>query len=159
MSVAIEKLKELRTKESYGILWLGYSGKKPEEKYHFDCMQEVIPDKIIRGTRGLEVGCGCGWDLRIMATRDPSVRIIGMDMSDGVYTAKETVGNLENAELIKGSACAIPFQNGVFNFVYSFGVLHHLPRPDKGLAEIYRVLKKDSPVFFVSLRRPCGESD
>lgn len=147
MSMTGERLKELKTKESYDILWLQYSGKAPKEKYHFDHMQEVIPDKIVRGKQGLELGCGCGWDLQIMAIRNPSVMIIGMDMSDGVYTAKEVTGDLKNAEVIKGSASAIPFGNESFDFVYSFGVLHHMPQPYKGLAEICRVLKKDSPVF------------
>ncbi len=41
----------------------------------------------------------------------------------------------------------IPLKEGVFDFAYSFGVLHHTPNPKKGLFEISRVLKKESPVF------------
>jgi ubiquinone/menaquinone biosynthesis C-methylase UbiE len=110
-------------------------------------MQEVIPEKIVIGTIGLDLGCGCGWDTYLMSKSNPSVRILGIDISDGVYNAHRLNNSLNNVNIIKGSTEEIPLKNEVCDFVYSFGVLHHTPNYKKGLLEIERVLKKGSPCF------------
>ena len=37
----------------------------------------------------------------------------------------------------------LSFSNSIFDYVYSFGVLHHTPNTNKAINEIYRVLKDD----------------
>jgi len=138
---------EVYTREKYSLLWSKYNNKKPLKKYHFDNMQEVIPDKIVRGAVGLDLGCGCGWDVFIMAKKNPLTRIIGIDISDGIDVACGLNENLANVSLIKGSATQIPLRDKICDFVYSFGVLHHIPNYRKGLLEIGRVLKDNSPCF------------
>lgn len=49
--------------------------------------------------------------------------------------------------IIKSSALNAPLKNDIFDFAYSFGVLHHTADPQRGLSEIRRILKKNSPVF------------
>lgn len=65
-------------------------------------MQEVIPEKIVRGSLGLEIGCGGGWDTHIMAKGNPSIKFISMDISDGVYLATEVNQNLKKCLYYKG---------------------------------------------------------
>ena len=147
MVVSEDYSEQKDTIEKYSLLWSKYYNNKPSEQYHFDCMQEVIPDKIIRGSVGIDIGCGCGWDVFNMARINPSVKLIGMDISDGVYVASKINKNIKNTSIIKGSADHIPLKNEVCDFVYSFGVLHHMPDYKKGLSEITRILKKTSPCF------------
>ena len=85
----IHKLPEQQTAKCYGRLWRGHLGRPREDKYHFQAMQEVFPEKIVRGKVGLEVGCGSGWDAFTMATDNPGTSVISLDISDGVYTAQE----------------------------------------------------------------------
>ncbi|MDD4979826.1 MAG: cobalamin-dependent protein [Candidatus Omnitrophica bacterium] len=131
----------------YGFLWSTCDNMPPPKKYHLDFMQETIPEKITRGSCGLEIGCGCGWDAFAMAKNNPMLHVIGMDISDGVYVAAKLSRKLNNVNIIKGSAVDIPLRNGVCDFVYSFGVLHHIPDYKKAFLEIGRVLKKGSPCF------------
>lgn len=135
------------TADCYGRLWRRHRGLARDQRYHFQAMQEVFPEKIARPGLGLEVGCGSGWDTYSMGSAEPDTRIIALDISDGVYTAKDVNKDLRNVYVIKASAQELPLKSGSCDFVYSFGVLHHLADPMKGFSEIARVLKKGAPCF------------
>lgn len=116
-------------------------------KWHFNAVQEVISEPIVRGSKGIDIGSGCGYDTYIMAKENSSVKIVSIDLSDGVYETKRLTSKLKNVQIIKGSVLEIPIKDNNFDFAYSFGVLHHIRDIRKGLLEIYRILKNDSPIF------------
>ncbi len=135
------------TAKTYGFLWGRGKDVSPVETWHINAMQEVIDEPIVRGRMGIEVGSGCGFDTYIMAKNNPSVQLVSIDISDGIYRTKSLTTDLRNVRPIQCSALNIPCKDGIFDFAYSFGVLHHTNDPEKGLREIARVLKKDSPAF------------
>ena len=135
------------TIERYSLLWSKDFEVGRPEKYHFDAMQEVIPERIVRDGVGLDLGCGLGWDTFAMAENNPSAQLIGMDLSEGAYMASKVTHGLKNAAIMRGNACSIPLKSEACDFIYSFGVLHHIPNYKKGLAETLRVLKAGSPAF------------
>jgi len=135
------------TARRYSFLWERQGDMEAPKKCHFDSMQEVIPEAIVRGSIGLDLGCGCGWDTFTMARNNPSVRIIGMDVSDGVHAASRLNYNMKNAIIVRSAASDIPLGDAVCDFVYSFGVLHHMRDYKRGLLEISRVLKKGGASF------------
>ena len=151
----MNKVKE--TKETYSLLWQKAKN-IGEGKWHFDYMQEVIPESIVRGRIGLEVGSGCGQDAYIMAKNNPLVDIVSLEISDGIYEAQKRTSGFNNVRLIKGSALDIPIKNNVFDFAYSFGVLHHTPDPERGIKEIARVIKARAPVFLYVYEDHAGNS-
>ncbi|HNX81998.1 MAG TPA: class I SAM-dependent methyltransferase [Candidatus Omnitrophota bacterium] len=136
-----------RTKETYSYLWKQGTSGIPLDRWHFDDLQEMVPEKIVRGTLGLEAGSGKGYDTNIMARNNPCVKIVSLDLSDGVYESKKINVSLNNVRIIQGSILTMPFMAGIFDFAYSFGVLHHTPDPNLGIKEINRVLKPGAPVF------------
>lgn len=142
MSVKLRKIEKV-----YSFLWSTNKRCVPPQNWHFNKMQEVIPEPIVKGSIGMDVGSGCGYDTYIMAKNNPLVKFLSIDISNGLYTAKELVSGLSNVWLVKSSVLNIPLKETVLDFAYSFGVLHHTENPQKGLTEIARVLKKSCPAF------------
>lgn len=136
-----------RTGDLYGLLWTKPVAGSAVDSWHYDAMQKVIGVPIVRGSIGIEVGSGCGYDTYLMAKTNPSVRIVSTDMSDGISNTRRITSGLGNVETVRCSALAVPFRNGIFDFAYSFGVLHHTADPERGLSEMSRVLKPGGPAF------------
>lgn len=139
--------KAKKTMDLYGFLWTRSERDDLYNNSHFDNMQQVITEPIVRGSMGIDIGSGCGYDTYIMAKRNPLVKIISLDISDGVYKTKQLTYGLNNVRVIKGSVLNLPIKNDTFDFAYSFGVLHHTREPEYGLREINRIIKKDAPAF------------
>lgn len=136
-----------KTKNAYSFLWSRQTSLDCPQDWHFNLLQEIITEPMVRGKMGIDVGSGCGYDTCIMARNNPAVNIVSLEVSDGIYNTKKIARELFNIRLVKSSVLSLPFREDIFDFAYSYGVLHHSLSPRKGLEEIWRVLKKHSPVF------------
>ena len=93
----------------------------------------------------LDIATGTG-DLAIKyAEKTNASRIIGLDLSEGMLSVarKKVIGTeLENkVEFIKGDSEALPFEDNSFDAItVSFGI-RNFENLEKGLSEIYRILK------------------
>jgi SAM-dependent methyltransferase len=88
-----------------------------------------------------EVGCGVGTDgSRFL---EGGARYLGVDQSGvAVRTARATFDLLGLGGLaVQGDATALPLQSEAVDFVYSNGVLHHIPDTEAAVREIHRVLR------------------
>lgn len=95
-----------------------------------------------RGRRLLEVGCGIGIDTLRLA-RLGFGEVVGIDLTEvAVEVAAERARRegLGGVRFEVGNAEALPFEDGAFDLVYSFGVLHHTPGIERAVAEVHRVL-------------------
>ena len=135
-----------KTEDTYGFLWKEIKNTQPED-WHYNSMQDLIKEPIVRGTKGIDIGSGCGYDTYIMAKNNPLVKIVSLEISAGVYKNRQLTSGLENVWIIRGSALNIPIADSTFDFAYSFGVLHHTTDPALGVREIARVIKKDAPAY------------
>lgn len=89
----------------------------------------------------LEVGVGAGTDF--MQWVRAGARATGVDLTEqGVALTKERLA-LEglDATVLQGDAENLPFADGSFDLVYSYGVLHHSPNTAKAIDEVFRVLR------------------
>jgi SAM-dependent methyltransferase/uncharacterized protein YbaR (Trm112 family) len=94
----------------------------------------------------LDAGCGDGIDLANQATRE-GVEVIGVELSDGgCRTSYARTRDFPRAHVVQADLCRLPFAEATFDFAYSYGVLHHLGAPDRGLREIVRVSKAGATV-------------
>lgn len=134
------------TQAVYGFLWKELKNGKPL-RWHYNNMQDIIKEPMVRGKKGIDIGSGCGYDTFIMAKSNPAVKIISLDISEGAYKTKELTSGLGNVWVMRGSALNIPIADNTLDFAYSFGVLHHTADPERGIKEIARIIRRDSPVY------------
>lgn len=87
------------------------------------------------GARVLDLGCGRGASLELLARR--GLRPLGLD-PDPDFLALARRG--PSAPLLRGQAQALPLRDGCLDGVLCECVLSTLERPDAALAEIVRVL-------------------
>ena len=116
---------------------------------------------LLKGLKVLEVGFGLGSDAVLLAKS--SKNYFGTDLSEVSYevtSRRLKLYGLGNTNLKVGSSTNLDYEDSFFDFVYSWGVIHHSGNLKKSLEEIYRVLKnggrskimvynKDSLIVFV----------
>lgn len=92
--------------------------------------------------RMLEVGCGRGIALPVLAEMCRPQRLVGLDIDQRllVKAADELHLAGAEAELLCGDVREMPFEDDAFDLVIDFGTLFHIARADDAAAEIARVL-------------------
>jgi ubiquinone/menaquinone biosynthesis C-methylase UbiE len=94
------------------------------------------------GMKVLEVGVGAGTDF-LQWVRG-GARAYGIDLTE--EAVEHTRRRLElygvsGAEVRVADAEALPYEDGTFDLVYSWGVIHHTPDMQRALSEIVRVCR------------------
>ena len=112
---------------SFGWQWQHFT--QADERYEQQFLAWIAPvtpeffkDKIV-----LEGGCGKGRHTQL-AARWGAIDVIGVDLSAAVETAFAATRELPNVHIVQADIYALPFA-AVFDYVFSVGVLHHLPNP------------------------------
>lgn len=100
----------------------------PSDKYFFK-------NKII-----LDAGCGMGRH-SIISQHLGAEEVIGVDLGSSVFPAYENTKKYTNIHIIQADIYNLPFKEELFNFIYSIGVIHHLPDPKKGVENLLKYLK------------------
>lgn len=101
----------------------------------------------IKNKKVLEIGYGMGCDHLELARRGAILSGIDITKENLKIAKKHLELNGYSSNLIIGDAEKMPYENNSFDFVYSFGVLHHTPNMEKSIHEIYRVLKPGGRVW------------
>lgn len=106
--------------------------------------------EAIAGKTFIDIGCGSGL-FSLAAVRLGAKRVVSIDVDEfSLACAKhlsETIGQPKNWEIRKGSALdpTLSKQLGIFDIVYSWGVLHHS-------GDMYQALRNVIPLCGVSGR-------
>ncbi|MGC8979343.1 class I SAM-dependent methyltransferase [Caldisericum sp.] len=112
-------------------------------RYKIECpwLRPTFKFEQYKDKRVLEVGVGDGIDHLELAKA--GAILTGIDITP--KSIELTKQNLElhgyKSTLFVADAEILPFEDSIFDAVYSFGVLHHVPNIQKAINEIYRVLK------------------
>ena len=102
-----------------------------DQEYVF--ASELI-DQALRSEKILEIGVGNGRMQRVLINNGCSKSALyGIDLTDQVYNSegKKQVGDARN----------LPYNDNMFDLVYSLGVVEHFPETENAILEHFRVVK------------------
>jgi SAM-dependent methyltransferase len=129
-----------RTKSTYSLQWNRFRIIRPEEDRATFCNRAGLAPEALRGACVLDAGCGMGRYLRVAARGGPAL-LVGLDVSEAVRAAHELAGGEPGVAVVQGDLLRTPFADGVFDHIYSLGVLDHTPDPRRAFLELARLLK------------------
>ncbi|MFC3959451.1 class I SAM-dependent methyltransferase [Halovivax cerinus] len=108
------------------------------------------------GGRVLDVGCGPGSDLAVLA--DAADEVVGLDITASFLRTAKGRGN---GPLVRGDMRSLPLDADAVDGIWSSASFLHVPRADAAatLAEFGRVLRSDGVAFVSVKRRESGAPD
>jgi ubiquinone/menaquinone biosynthesis C-methylase UbiE len=88
----------------------------------------------------LDAGCGEGFVIDYLASRNPSLKLTGIDLDEkAIEYATSHFG--ERARFRSGSVYKLPFSDSSFDTVLCSEVLEHLDDPNRAVGELQRVAR------------------
>lgn len=97
------------------------------------------------GAAVLDLGCGTGLELDWFFRRNPTARVTGIDLSQGMLDALKAKHGQRALTLVQGSYFDLPLGDSAFDAAVSVESLHHFTQAEKtGLyARLHRALKPE----------------
>lgn len=100
-------------------------------------LETELINKYAQDKEALEIGCGTG--IILNEVNKSARKAMGVDLSDGMLEQARKKG----LDVQQASATKLPFEDSVFDTVYSFKVLPHIPDIKEAVMEITRVVRDD----------------
>jgi SAM-dependent methyltransferase len=140
---------EARTQDLYADIWREFTRPRTPSKRgydapatsHLELLRLAAGRELVQGKVGVDAGCGNGATVLEMAGRHPDVTVVGVDLSPGLVVLAEAARGFPNAHLVQGNLLAPPLARSRFDFVYSFGVLHHTRDPESAFRQLLACLR------------------
>ena len=115
----------------------------------------------IPGGHVLEIGCGRGRALPLLLRRFGAAQVHGIALDpQQIARVRHDLAGSHDGRITLGVASAdhLPFPDRIFDAVFDFGILHHVPEWQNGVSEVSRVLKPGGTFFFEEVTRAALES-
>jgi SAM-dependent methyltransferase len=101
----------------------------------------LIPFAELAGKDVLEIGCGTGVHTRLLADAGANVTAVDLTPTAVELTTRRIALAGLRADVREADAESLPFADRSFDFVWSWGVIHHSADTTRVLAELARVLR------------------
>ncbi len=134
------------TAERFGGEWKRYSRFLPQYREAFRDWIAPLSWRNFEGKLVLDAGCGMGrftWVASELGARE----VIGFDLSPSVDVAYALTRENPRVHIVQGDIFNPPFRDELFDFIFSIGVLHHLPDPKEGFLCLLPLLKSEAQIF------------
>lgn len=147
--------------ESFGLQWKTFSrvqldGPALRDSERRLRLETGLGPGDLRGKAVLEAGCGMGRFLDVVS-RDGARAAVGIDLSGAVDAAAENLQGRENVVIAQADIFRLPFRPGVFDVVYSIGVLHHTPSAERAFHALVPFVKPGGTIavsVYAATHRP-----
>ncbi len=129
------------TIKSFGVEWNRFYKFNEEDietagEQYFD----IITSEMLNKEKNvLDAGCGSGRWSKYISERADFIEAI--DPSDAVYAAAHLTKDISNIRITQASIDNIPFADESFDFIFSLGVMHHLPDTQHAINKVASKLK------------------
>jgi SAM-dependent methyltransferase len=131
---------------TFGEEWKGFPELLPEHEKEFRQYFDLVDLGSLANTRIGDLGCGIGrWSHFL---KDRCREMVLLDFSEAIFVARENLRGAGNALFFLGDLREMPFRDDFADFLFSLGVLHHLPT---GALEEVRALSRCAPTLLVFL--------
>ena len=141
-----------RSRAAFGYEWSAFAD-YDVKNFHALVMPE--PPQFFAGKLGLDVGCGAGRHL--LAAAQAGADMIGVDQSEAVDVAQSKIASLPRAHVMQADLQSLPLRHHTVDFLYSWGVLHHLAQPEAAFQSLLPYLKPGGLIivglYHASLRK------
>ncbi len=116
---------------------------------------EMLPD--VSGLRVLDIGCGEGYNTRLLADRGAAVVAIDIAERFIQYAIADEQNEPRGIDYQIASAVELPFDDESFDAATAFMSLMDIPELDRVMAETIRVLRPNG-FFQFSITHPCFDT-
>jgi 2-polyprenyl-3-methyl-5-hydroxy-6-metoxy-1,4-benzoquinol methylase len=141
-----------RTAHLDSLTGLGYLDRQFREFLDFE--PEVLAGKLV-----LDAGCGLGRFSEVVLNYGGSM--VAVDLSGAIDVAFENLNSRGNIHFLQADIFNLPFRAETFDFVYSWGVLHHTPDPPRafhGLPPLVRPGGKLMTMVYANYNKKMSQS-
>lgn len=143
----------------------------PQEAEDYDSMDHSVVNRLfvddfLRLWDGqspiVDVGTGTAQIPIELAQRQPHIRIIAIDLAEHMLALAHR--NVNRAQLQHAiclervDAKRMPYPDATFAAVISNSIIHHLPQPQEGFAQMHRVCRAGGLLFVRDLLRPASHA-
>lgn len=149
--VDVCRKKNAKTKKSFAFEWSFFNAKKNDRLWHDNLSNlpvvfanETGEDlNFFKQKKILDLGCGHG--LMTSAIADSSAFTIGVELSNAVEAAY-LQNQLSKAWYVQADLQYLPFENNLFDVLYSSGVIHHTNSTEQSLNLIESFVKHEGNI-------------
>ena len=147
--------RQVATAQSFGFEWSRFPEMRDEWERNF--LEYVAPHGpgSFHGKRVLDAGCGSGRHAYYAAQYGAEVWAI--DLGPAVEVARRNTERCDAVHVVQADLYKPPFAPESFDFIYSLGVLHHLPDPEAGFHSLLRYLKPGGEIQVFLYWQPEGQ--
>lgn len=110
--------------------------------------------RLLPGARALEIGCGSGYGSRLVLERFGAASVDAVDLDPAmIHRAGQRLARYgDRVRLVQGSAtdlrAELDADDGGYDAVFDFGIVHHIPDWRAAIAEVARVLTPGGRFYF-----------
>jgi 2-polyprenyl-3-methyl-5-hydroxy-6-metoxy-1,4-benzoquinol methylase len=116
-------------------------------------LQDVqLPAEYFKGKLILDAGCGSGrWTYALASL---GATVVAVDLTDaGVEVTYAATAEMPNVAVLQASVFNLPFRPESFDFVMSWGVLHHTPNTKAAFDRIVPFVKRGGTLYVMVYER------
>lgn len=147
--------RSVATAVSFGYEWNHFPEMRAEwEKNFWGYFAPHTPESF-RGKRVLDAGCGTG--RHAFHAARAGAEVWAVDLGSAIEVAHRNTADSGNVQTVQADLYNLPFAPESFDFVYSIGVLHHLPDPEGAFRNLLRYLKPGGRAHIYLYWKPEGQ--